>query len=94
MILLSGMSQPNAALNEPRGEPSLEPVSGWLEEVADLLERAAQLAAANGIEAEVFKRAAWNAYLDARPGLRQRLEDKQLKAQLRKLRKRGLVGQA
>ena len=38
--------------------------------------------------------AAWNAYLDARPGLRQQLEDKQLKAQLRKLRKRGLVGQA
>lgn len=88
------MSQPNAALSEARGESSLEPVTGWLQELADLLERAAQIAAANGIEGDVFKRAAWNAYLDARPGLRQQLEDKQLKAQLRKLRKQGLIGQA
>lgn len=86
------MSQPNPALNESsRVEP---PESTWLLELAGLLEQAAQLAAANGIEGEVFKRAAWNAYLDAKPGLRQQLEDKQLRAQLRKLRKRGLVGSA
>ena len=38
--------------------------------------------------------AAWEACLEARPGLREKLVDKELKAQLRKLRKRGLVGQA
>jgi hypothetical protein len=87
------MAQPNAALNEtPVEAPELEAAS--LQEIADLLERAAQLAAANGIEGDAFKRAAWNAYLDARPGLRQQLEDKHLRAQLRKLRKRGLVGSA
>jgi hypothetical protein len=75
----------------PRFEP---PETAWLQELAMLLEQAAQLAAANGIEGEVFKRAAWNAYLDAKPGLRERLEDKQLRAQLRKLRQRGLVGSA
>ena len=86
------MSQPNSALNEsPRVEP---PESGWLEELAEALERAAQIAAANGVEGDAFKRAAWDAYLNARPGLRQQLEDKQLKAQLRKLRRRGLIGLA
>lgn len=86
------MAQPNPALNEvPRSEP---PEAAWLQELVSLLERAAQVAAANGIEGDVFKRAAWNAYLDAKPGLRQRLEDKQLRSHLRKLRKRGLVGSA
>lgn len=86
------MAQPNSALNEaPREEP-VETV--WLQEVSALLDKAAQIAAANGLDGDVFKRAAWNAYLDARPGLRQELEDKQLRAQLRKLRKRGLVGEA
>ena len=86
------MSQPNAPLIEsPAFEP---PPDAWLQELAMLLEQAAQLAAANGLEGDVFKRAAWNAYLDAKPGLRKQLEDKQLRAELRKLRKRGLVGSA
>ena len=86
------MAQPNSALNEA---PREEPVdTAWIEEVGVLLDKAAKIAAANGLEGELFKRAAWNAYLDARPGLRQELEDKQLRAQLRKLRKRGLVGEA
>jgi hypothetical protein len=86
------MSQPNPPLIE---QPGIEPPpDAWLQELTTLLEQAAQLAAANGIEGEVFKRAAWNAYLDAKPGLRQQLEDKQLRAQLRKLRKQGLVGSA
>ncbi|HEU4610860.1 MAG TPA: hypothetical protein VFS15_02240 [Kofleriaceae bacterium] len=75
--------------------PQVEPVElAPLQEIAALLEQAAQLAAANGVEGGAFKRAAWSAYLDARPGLRQELEDRQLRAQLRKLRKRGLVGSA
>jgi hypothetical protein len=86
------MSQPNPSLYESSVVEA--PPEAWLQELATLLEQAAQLAAANGIDGEVFKRAAWNAYLDAKPGLREELEDKQLRAQLRKLRKRGLVGSA
>lgn len=87
------MAQPNLPLTESPNVAEV-PDTGWLEELARALDRAAQLAAANGIEGDLFKRAAWEAYLNARPGLREALEDKQLKAQLRKLRKRGLVGQA
>jgi hypothetical protein len=38
--------------------------------------------------------AAWAACLDARPGLREEIADKELRAQLKKLRKRGLVAAA
>jgi hypothetical protein len=38
--------------------------------------------------------AAWGACLDAQPGLREELADKELRAQLKKLRKRGLVASA
>lgn len=86
------MAQPNSALNEVLREEPVE--TAWIEEVGVLLDKAAKIAAANGLEGELFKRAAWHAYLDARPGLRQELEHKQLRAQLRKLRKRGLVGEA
>jgi hypothetical protein len=86
------MSQPNPALSEPSRAEA--PESAWIAEIVALLERAAQLAVANDVQGEVFKRAAWNAYLDARPGLREQLEDKQLRAQLRKLRKRGLIASA
>lgn len=82
----------NSAMVSPSPVASVELAA--LQEIATLLERAAQLAAANGINGDAFKRAAWNAYLDARPGLREELEDRQLRAQLRKLRKRGLVGSA
>jgi len=92
MVLLHFMSQPNPALHE---EPSQSPPDlGWIRELGTLLGQAAQLAAAHGLEGDAFKRAAWDAYLDARPGLRQELEVKQLKAQLRKLRRLGLVGSA
>jgi hypothetical protein len=63
-------------------------------EVAQLLRRAAELAAARGIESELFMQAAWSACLDARPGLREQIADKELRSQLKKLRKRGLVGAA
>jgi len=86
------MSQPQPALPESKSQSP--PDIGWIRELGALLAKAAQLAAAHGLEGDVFKRAAWDAYLDARPGLRQELEDKQLKAQLRKLRKLGLVGSA
>ncbi|HMG53480.1 MAG TPA: hypothetical protein VK601_08355 [Kofleriaceae bacterium] len=63
-------------------------------EVVQLLRRSAQLAARRGMASDRFMEEAWAACLDARPGLREELEDKELRAQLKKLRRRGLVGRA
>ena len=88
------MAEPNFALSPPLAttgsvtQPSLPP------ELERLLASAAELAASHGLEVEVFIQAAWSAVLDARPGLREELEDKALKSQLRSLRKRGLIGAA
>lgn len=73
-------------------EPASE-AAAW-REVVQLLRRAAKLAAERATQTEPFMDAAWEACLEARPGLRQELEDKQLRAQLKKLRKRGLVAKA
>lgn len=62
--------------------------------VAEALEEAARLAAAADLPLDEFMRAAWSAYVDGRPGLRQRLETEQLLGQLAELRQRGQVGQA
>jgi hypothetical protein len=82
MVLLATMQS-----NDPMLTPS--PL-----ELDTLLARAAELAAKNDLDLDEFVRAAWSAFVDARPGLRQQLEDKQLRSELRKLRKRGLVGTA
>ena len=59
-----------------------------------LLHRAAQAAAATNVASEDFMSAAWQAFLDTHPGMREELEDKALRSQLKKLRKRGLVAAA
>lgn len=69
-------------------------VSLWPKEVDRLLDEAAKLAAEHGLPTEAFMAAAWEHCLDSHPGLRQELEDKQLKSELKKLRKRGLVATA
>ncbi len=63
-------------------------------ELASLLESAARLAAFEGVASEAFLHAAWTAYLEARPELREELADKELEAHVRRLRKRGLVAVA
>jgi hypothetical protein len=93
------MSQPNSALPdfEDTGQPTSLTSSAdnaTSDELDTLLARAAEHAAAKGVDSDTFIRAAWAAFLDARPGLREALEDKHLKSELRKLRKRGLVGLA
>lgn len=95
MLLLVLMSQTNTALSPVRLVED-RPVEGgaWADELEELLGRASELAAKHGVETEVFMSAAWNACLEARPGLREELADKELRSQLRKLRKRGLVGSA
>lgn len=58
------------------------------------LARAATLAAKNELSSDEFMAAAWQAYLDSHPGMREQLEDKALRSELKKLRKRGLVASA
>jgi hypothetical protein len=96
------MAQPNLALSpvaDPQPVDAAEEVAGELPETAwkdvvHLLRRAAAIAAAHSSDTDLFMQAAWTACLDARPGLREQLEDKELRSQLKKLRKRGLVGSA
>ena len=57
----------------------------------DLLEQAA---ARCDVDPDSFVRGAWAAYLDARPGMREHLEDLQLRAQLEELRRDGRIGLA
>ncbi|MDQ3368161.1 MAG: hypothetical protein M3680_22280 [Myxococcota bacterium] len=59
-----------------------------------MLDEAAKLAAEHGLPTEAFMAAAWQHCLDSHPGLREQLEDKELKSELKKLRKRGLVATA
>jgi len=65
-----------------------------LAELERLLRRAATLAAEQGVSSDAFMAAAWQAALDSHPGLREQLEQQQLAAELRELRKRGRVGSA
>ena len=69
-------------------------MADWISDLDNLLERAAKLAADHGLDHEVFIQSAWEKCLAARPGLRQAIEDKQWRSELKKLRKRGLVGLA
>ena len=59
-----------------------------------LLNRAGALAVGMGIDLDTWMKTAWSAYVDARPGLREHLEDMQLIAQLSTLRQNGRMGQA
>jgi hypothetical protein len=63
-------------------------------ELETLLARAAELAAKDEIDSAEFMSAAWNAILDAHPGMREEIADKELRTQLKKLRKQGLIGLA
>ena len=63
-------------------------------ELENLLRKAAALAVENGMTLDAFADAAWQAILEAKPGLREELETRALAAQLGELRERGLVGQA
>jgi len=79
--------QPPTRLESP-------PEDTWTHELVGLLKQAAELAAGHDLDNDTFMTAAWNAVLDANPGLRERLVDKELRSQLKRLRKRGLVGSA
>lgn len=62
--------------------------------INELLQRAAEAAASEGVSSDEFVNAAWQAYLAANPGMREELEEKALRSQLKKLRKAGLIATA
>ena len=71
-----------------------EPNKTWQSEVRELLARAAELCADHDVDMERFLSGASAAYFDARPGLRDYLEEKQLQATLDARRAAGRMPQA
>jgi len=66
----------------------------WDFEVSQLLTQAAALCIEHGIEIDAYLSGAWAAYVDARPGMRHYLEERQLRDHLDELRKLGRMAQA
>ena len=77
----------------PHLEPS-EEIKQWHSEVGDLLAQAAILCVAHGLDVDTFMKGAWSAYVEARPGLKDYIEEMQLRNQLDELRKLGRLGEA
>lgn len=63
-------------------------------EISQLLARAAILCVEQDIEVDTFMRGAWSAYVEARPGMRERLEELQLARHLAYMRHKGRLGAA
>jgi hypothetical protein len=51
-------------------------------------------AEATDVDVDTFVRLAWSAYLEARPGMKERLEEAHLRAQLEAMRQAGHMPQA
>ena len=66
----------------------------WQSEVGNLLAQAANLCVEHGLDVDTFLTGAWSAYVEARPGLREYLEELQIRNQLDELRKQGRLGEA
>jgi len=63
-------------------------------EVGGLLAEAAILCVDHDIDIDTFMKGAWMAYVDARPGMREHLDEIQLIGQIAQARKQGRMGQA
>jgi hypothetical protein len=72
-------------------EPTRRP---WHAEVSLLLSQAATLCVEHGVDVDAYMSGAWAAYLEARPGMRDQLEEMKLRDQLDELRKLGRMGSA
>src|ERR1044071_10280641 len=81
-------SERSDAINEP-----IETMP-WHAEVGQFLTHAAELCVEHGVDLEAFMKGAWSAYVETRPGMRDYLEEMQLRDQLDEIRKLGHMGQA
>jgi hypothetical protein len=84
-------SAPVEALETDAVEAPRQP---WQAEVGELLSAAAALCVEHDVDVDHFMRGAWSSYLEARPGMREHLEEMQLRDQLEEIRKAGRIGQA
>ncbi len=66
----------------------------WQLELNELLARAAELSVEHDVDVEPFVRSAYSAYLEARPGMREYLEEMQLRATLEEMRSEGRIASA
>ncbi len=66
----------------------------WHLEVGQFLTHAAELCVEHGVDLDGFMRGAWSAYVEARPGMRDYLEEMQLREHLDEIRKHGQMGKA
>jgi hypothetical protein len=83
-------AEPETQESEPIDAPGLP----WQAEVGRLLSQAAALCVEQGVDVDNFIKAAWSVYIEARPGMREQLEEAQLRDQLDEIRKAGRMGQA
>jgi hypothetical protein len=66
----------------------------WQLAVNVLLNQAATLCVQHGVDVDAFMNGAWSCYVEAQPGMRQRLEEDHLRSQLEELRKLGRLAAA
>ena len=90
------MHNPDQLLAEvqPPDEPTKSTRRPWHAEVSRLLSQAAALCVEHGVDVDAYMSGAWGAYVEARPGMRDHIEELHLRDQLDELRKRGLLGSA
>jgi hypothetical protein len=65
----------------------------WQQELTELLVRAAEMCVDHGVDVDSFVQGAWRAYVAMRPGMREYLEEMELRNQLEELRKAGKIAQ-
>jgi hypothetical protein len=89
-------NHPNASVEpetlEP--EPMDAPRPSWQAEVSRLLTAAAALCVKQGVDVDSFMKAAWSVYIESRPGMREELEEMQLREQLEEIRQAGRMAEA
>lgn len=66
----------------------------WHADVGGLLAQAAILSVEHGLDGDTFMKGAWSAYVEARPGMREHLEQVKLVVELANARKHGRTGKA
>jgi hypothetical protein len=91
-------ARPEVTPDRPRAptlpEAGASPPESAATRLGDVLMNAAQLAVDQSMELSTFMNLAWLAYVEARPGYREELEQQQLLRDMAELRELGRVGQA
>ena len=68
--------------------------SGWQTQLNQQLTAAAHVAIDEELDLNAFLRNAWVAYVEARPGMREHLEDVRIRAELEEMRGKGQIATA